>query len=125
MGEFPPHRRFSQPGGQPRSKPLEQDPQALGWLADTTLADHWSGSRRQRHIDQRDLRQGFEDLPRFVAQSRLAATRGQNLPEHVGQEANRNVRLHAIFFLAPHWADRQVVWEVPSTGPLELLLNRI
>ncbi len=107
MGEFPLHRRFFQRGGQPRAKPLEQDPQALGWLADTTLADHWSGSRRQPHIDEGDLRQGLEDLPRLVAQSRLAATRGQSLPERAGQEANRNVRLHAIFFMAPHWADRQ------------------
>jgi len=53
-------------------------------------------------------RRGFEHLPRFVAQSRLAATRGQSLPEHVGQEADQDVGLHSIFFLMPHRADRQV-----------------
>ena len=96
MGEFPLHCRSFQRAGQFQAEPLEQDLLVLGGLADAAFADRRPGSGRQHHVHQRDLGEGLENLPRFVAQSRFAATRGQSFPEHVGQEANQDVRLYAV-----------------------------
>jgi hypothetical protein len=67
MGEFPLHCHSFQRAWQLQPEPLEQALLMLGGLADAACADHGSGSRGKRHVHHRDLREGFEDLPRLVA----------------------------------------------------------
>jgi len=107
MVEFGLHRRVFQRRGQPQTESLEQDLPVLGGPADARLADHRPGSGRPHPIPQRHLARGLEELRQLVAPSGVAAARGQDLPEHAGQQANQDVRPHPVSFLMPHRADRR------------------
>jgi hypothetical protein len=86
MGESPLHCHSLRRAGQFQPESSRQSPPMLGGLADAAFADHGSGQPGKRHVDQRNLQEGFEALPRLVAQSRLAATRRQALPERIDRE---------------------------------------
>ena len=74
-------------------------------LRDATPADFDSLACGKHDVYDADIFELFEDTSRFVAQPGPLAQAGQRLPQHVRQEADQNVRQHAILFLVPDGAD--------------------
>ena len=79
-----------------------------GGTADATLANGRAGARRQHHVDQLDLAQLVEHFAWLIAQTSALAPLGQCLPQHVGQKADEDVCLDAMFFLVPDGTNLQV-----------------
>ena len=79
-------------------------------LGDAAPADFNSLARGQHDVYDADVFELFEDTSRFVAQPGPLAQAGQRFPQHVRQEADQDVRQHAIFFLVPDGPDAQVAF---------------
>src|SRR2546426_8671912 len=64
------------------------------------------GGKGQYHVGALDARQFVEDRPRAVAEPGLHLPVLERLPEHVGQEADEDMRLDALGLLVPDRPDR-------------------
>jgi hypothetical protein len=94
--------------GELQAEPLEQG--CLGALgahhaADAQLTAGLLG-QRQDHIGTLDAAQLIQNGARTVAQAGTGLPLLQGLPQHVGQEADQDVRLNAALLLMPDGTDR-------------------
>ncbi len=61
------HSGHFQGVGEVQIQVLQQDRLMFGGATDAAFADRYAASRRQHHVNQGDVRQFLEHLPRFVA----------------------------------------------------------
>lgn len=80
----------------------------VGGLRDAAGADFRAVLGGQYDVDRAELGQFGQHAARFVAQTGAVAELAEELPEHVGQEADQDVGQHAVLFLAPYRPQRQV-----------------
>src|SRR2546427_3067739 len=102
-------------------EPIEQDRLGLvrtDHAAETERARRLSGER-QHHVGALDASQFVEDRPWAVAEPGLRLPLLEGLPEHVGQEADEDVRLDALGLLVPDRPDREFTL-VDAEGRLDL-----
>ena len=66
--------------------------------------------RGKDDVDRAQFAELVEDAAWFVAQARPLAQLAEELPEHVGQEADQDMGQDAVLFLVPHGPERQVAF---------------
>ena len=99
---FPLQIVFCQAARQFPAEAFEEDLLVVAGLRHAPGADVLALLGGEHDIDRAELAQFFQDASRFVAQPRFLAELAQELPQHVGQEADQNVGQHAVFLLMPH-----------------------
>ena len=82
----------------------------VGGLGDAPAADLGALTRGQDDIDQLDLTELLEDASALVSQSGPLAALRERFPQHVRQEADENVRQHAILFLVPDRTQQEIAF---------------
>ena len=82
----------------------------FGGFTDATAANIDVFFRRQHHIDHADLAQFVKNPSRFITQARSFGPLVQCFPEHIGQEADQDMRENPILFLMPDRPDLQVAF---------------
>jgi len=79
-------------------------------LGDAAQAEQTLRRGGQHHVVRLDARQLLQDGPRRVAQTSAALPHRQALPQHEGEEADENVRLHAVLALMPDRPDVELIF---------------
>jgi len=82
--------------GQCQSQPLEQDRLVLRRLRHAPAPQFKTTSRGQHYLHRPKLGEFFRHPPRLLSHPRPLAELPQRFPQHIGEEAYQDVRLHPL-----------------------------
>ena len=85
-------------------------------LGNAAGSDFRAGASRQHDVHRADVGQFGKHSARFAAQPGFVTQLTQSFPQHVRQEAHEDMSQHALFFLMPDRANRQVALVNPKCG---------
>ena len=88
--------------GQFPTKVVEQNFLVVGGLCDTSGADRLTVAGVEYNIDCAEFTEFGQHPSWLITETSFGAELAQELPQHIRQEADQDVRQHAILFLMPH-----------------------